>query len=333
MFSRARLVLLFAIAGTLAACSGQNAGDSSGGETTSEASGDSSGAKYSIAVVPKGLGHQFWTTVKSGADAAGAEFDAEILWNGPPKETEIAEQIDILQDMLSRGVDGIVMAACDENALVETINTAMDAGVPVVTIDSGVKSDRPVSFIATDNIEGAVAAADALADLIGGEGKVGLIPFVPGAATSEQREAGFKQGIEKHSDVELASVIHCHSDVAKAMAATEDMLSAHPDLKGIFAANEAACIGAMNALATAGKTGEVKLVAFDASPEQVEAMKAGSVQALIVQNPFRMGYEGVQRCIDAIEGREVEKRIDTGVIVVTPDNLESEEVQKLINPS
>lgn len=331
MFRTIKFLTLATLLIGLSACSPSNSdGTSASGDG---ASADASDHKYTIAVVPKGLGHQFWTTVKAGADAAGAEFDAEILWNGPPKETEIAEQIDILQDMLSRGVDGIVMAACDENALVETIDKAMDAGVPVVTIDSGVKSDRPVSFIATNNIAGAKAAADALAGLIGDSGKVGLIPFVPGAATSEQREAGFKEGIAEHSDIELAAVIHCHSDVAKAMAATEDMISAHPDLKGIFAANEAACIGAMNALATAGKTGEVKLVAFDASPEQVEAMKSGAVQALIVQNPYRMGYEGVQNVIAAIEGQPVPKEIDTGVIVVTPENLDSPEVQKLINPS
>lgn len=323
-------VLVVGLACTLAGCSPSTSGTAQAPVAdTGDATTDDG---YTIAVVPKGLGHQFWTTVKAGADAAGDETGSTILWNGPAKETEVAEQIDIIQDMLSRGVDAIVMAACDENALVETIDNAMDNGIPVVTIDSGVQSDRPVSFIATDNIAGAVAAADAVAELIGGEGEVGLIPFVPGAATSEQREKGFKEGVAKHEGLDLVSVIHCNSDVAKAMSATEDMISAHPELKAIFAANEAACIGAMTALATLGKEGDVKLVAFDASPEQLDALESGSVQALIVQNPFQMGYEGVMRAIDAIEGRDVEKRIDTGVTVVTKDNMNDPDVQKLLNP-
>ena len=141
------MVMLTAV--VLAGCGGQS-------DTETE---------YTIAVIPKGLGHQFWNTVRAGAEAAGEEFSAEILWNGPAKETEIAKQMNIMQDMVVRKVDAIVMAACDENALIDTVHGAIDAGIPVVTIDSGIKSDRPVSFVATDNIAGARAAADALAAL------------------------------------------------------------------------------------------------------------------------------------------------------------------------
>ena len=155
-----------------------------GGETTTGTAGGAGGKKYTIAVLPKGVGHQFWLTVRAGADAAGEEFNANIVWNGPDKETEIAKQINIVQDMISRRVDAIVMAACDENALVDVINQAMDAGIPVITIDSGVKSDRPLSFVATDNVAAARMAAETLADLIGEKGEVGVIPIVPGAATS-----------------------------------------------------------------------------------------------------------------------------------------------------
>lgn len=289
--------------------------------------------KYTIAVVPKGLGHQFWVTVHAGADSAGDEFDAKILWNGPHKETEVAMQISIIEDMISRRVDAIVMAACNADALVDTIKKAMDSGIPVVTIDSGVNSDLPVSFVATDNIAGAKAAAAKLVELIGGEGEVGLLPFVPGAATSELREQGFKEGLAEFAKAKLVSTIHTHSDTAKALAATEDMMTAHPNLKGIFAANEAAAIGAAQAIDTAGKTGQVKLVAFDASPLQIEFLESGTIQGLIVQDPFRMGYEGVKIAIDHIEGRDTEKRIDTGVIIVTLDNLNDPAIQKLLNPT
>jgi ribose transport system substrate-binding protein len=289
-------------------------------------------AKYTIAVVPKGLTHDFWKTVRAGADAAAAELDAKVVWNGPDKETEVAKQIDILQDMISSKVDGIVMAACDANALIDVINEAQGQGIPVVTIDSGVNSDAPVSFVATDNIAGAEAAARELAMQIGEQGEVGLIPFVAGAGTSEMREEGFKKGIAEYPNIQLVSTLYCDSDVAKALSATEDMMTSHPNLKGIFAANEPAAIGAAQAIASAGKTGQVKLIAFDASPEEINHLKSGSIQALIVQNPFKMGYDGVKAAIDHIEGRPVQKRIDTGVNVVTSDRLEEPDVQRILNP-
>src|SRR5690606_24031803 len=148
---------------------------------------------YTIAVIPKGLAHQFWLTVHAGAEAAGNDFGGRILWRGPAKETEIPKQIAIVEDMLSKGVDAIVLAACDREALVPTVQKASEAVVPVVTIDSGVESDLPISFVATDNEKGAALAADELARLMGETGEVGLIPFVPGAATSIMREEGFKK--------------------------------------------------------------------------------------------------------------------------------------------
>jgi len=323
--NRAILSLLAVSLTVILAITGCGQPRNGGGEIEGE-------ADYTIAVIPKGLGHQFWTTVHQGAEQAGEEFNAQIIWNGPAKETQVAKQINIIQDMISRGVDAIVMAACDENALIDTIKSSFDAGIPVVTIDSGVKSDLPVSFVATDNVAAAEAAADKLVELIGGQGEVGLLPFVPGAATSEMREDGFKQGIEKHDGVELVATIHTHSDTAKALAATEDMMTANPNLKGIFAANEAAAIGAAQAIEQAGKSGDIKLVAFDASPEEIDALERGTVQALIVQDPIRMGYLGVKTAIDHLEGRPVEKRIDTGVTIVTQENLESPEVRRLLDP-
>jgi len=285
-----------------------------------------------IAVIPKGLAHQFWLTVKAGAETAGQDLGARIIWQGPAKETEVARQINIVQDMVNRNVDGIVLAACDENALIQTVQQAIDRGVTVVTIDSGIKSDIPASFVATDNIAAARAGAETLAELIGGEGKVGLIPFVRGAATSELREQGFKEGIAAFPDIVIAANLPCDSDVAKAMNVTTDMLTSHPDLKGIFAANEAAAIGAAQAIRAAGKAGEVKLVAFDAAEEEISALKEGVIHALIVQDPFRMGYEGVRITLAALAGEPVESRIDTGVTIVTMENFHDDDVQRLLFP-
>jgi ribose transport system substrate-binding protein len=287
---------------------------------------------YEIAVVPKGLVHQFWLTVKAGAEAAAEEEGAEILWKGPNKETEVARQISIIEDMITRGVDAIVMAACDANSLIGVVDQAVAADIPVVTIDSGVKSEAPVTLVATDNVAGAKAAADTLAELVGGEGQVGLIPFVAGAATSEQREAGFKEGLEAWEDIKLVSTLYSESQAEIAMEKTEDMLTAHPELGGIFAANEAGALGAVQAIEAAGKAGEVKLVAFDAAKGELAALRRGTIQALIVQNPFAMGFEGVKAAVKALEGESVEPRIDTGVTVVTLDNLDTPEVQELLNP-
>ena len=275
-----------------------------------------------IAVIPKGLAHQFWLTIKAGAEAAAAEGGAEILWQGPHKETEVEKQINIVQDMINSPVDGLVLAACDENALIPMVQKATDAGIPVVTIDSGIASDMALSFVATDNVAGSEMAAQTLADLIGGEGNVGLIPFIKGAATSNMREEGFLKGIAAYPNINVSATLYCQSDVAKAMEVTQDMLTRNPDLKGIFATNEPAAIGAA----------QVKLVAFDAAEEEITALQEGSIQALVVQNPYRMGYAGVQAALDAIAGKPVEKRIDTGVTVVTMENFNEPAIQELLYP-
>jgi len=282
--------------------------------------------------VPKGLTHQFWLTVKAGADAAGKDLGVEIDWDGPQKETEVVEQINLLEDKIGAGVDAIVLAACDQDALVDIIKKATEKNIPVVMIDSGVNSDVPASFIATDNVTAAAAAARELAKLVGNAGKVGVIPYVKGAGTSEQREEGFKKGIAETPDVQIADIQYCNSDVVEAMDITEDWLTAHPDLKGIFAANEPAAVGAVQALEAAGKSGQIKLVAFDAGDDEIAALRKGTVQALIVQHPFRMGYDGVKTAFDILQGKTVEKRIDTGFTIVTMENIDEPEVQKLLNP-
>lgn len=286
-----------------------------------------------VAVIPKGLTHQFWVSVHQGAEKAGREAGAEILWQGPAKETDIDKQISIIQDMLTRKVNAMVLAACDADALVGIVEQVAASGIPVVMIDSGVNSDAPVATAATDNVAGARLAAKTLADLIGGQGDVGLIPFVAGSATSEAREKGFREGLEAYPGIRLVSVQYSQSDAAIGMNVTSDMLSANPGLKGIFAANEAGAIGAAQALRGAGRAGEVKLVAFDASEEEIAALKEGVIQALIVQNPFRMGYEGVKAALAALRGEQVPKIIDTGVTVVTQDNLDTREVQAILNPN
>lgn len=285
-----------------------------------------------IAVVPKGTAHSFWLTVKAGAEQAGREESVQILWKGPAEETDVEGQQRILEDFINQKVDAIVMAACDADGMVPVVKRAMDAGIPVITIDSGVNSDLPLSFVATDNVAAAAKAAEVLCQLVGSKGKVGMIPFIKGAASSEQREQGFREGIQKCPGVTLGPVLYSQSQVERAIQVTEDMLTANPDLVGIFAANEPGAVGAATVLEHRKLAGKVKLVAFDAAQPETEALKRGTIQALIVQNPFKMGYEGVKQAVKAIRGdrASIPKRVDTGVTVVTKENLETPEVQELL---
>ena len=293
-------------------------------------SGETEKAKTKILVSPKGLVHSFWVTVKAGADSAGKEFGAEVVWKGPTQETDIAGQIAIIEDYINKGIDAIVLAACDAQGLIPVLEKAQQKGIPVITIDSGVDSDIPFSFIATDNILAAEKAAQKLAELIGAKGEVACIPFVPGAATSNWREQGFVEEIKKYPDIELLPIRYSQSEVAIGMAVTEDLLTGHPDLKGIFAANEAGTIGVIQALKTKNKIGQVNVVGFDAASNEVNALKAGEIDALIVQDPFKMGYEGVKAAMMSMKGESVPKRIDTGVYVVTRENLNQPEIQRLL---
>ncbi len=283
-----------------------------------------------ILVSPKGLVHSFWVTVKSGADSAGKELGANVIWKGPTLETDISGQIAIIEDYINKGVDAIVLAACDAKALVNTVKKAAEKNIPVITIDSGLDSDIPLSFIATDNIAAAMKAADALAELIGKTGKVACIPFIPGAATSNMRESGFLTGIKNYPDVQVAAIQYSQSEVGMGMAITEDILTGHPDLKGIFAANEAGTIGVVQGLKSKNKVGQVRVVGFDAAPNEIQALNEKIIDALIVQDPFKMGYLGVKAALQALKGETVEKRIDTGVYVVTRENINSPELKKLL---
>ncbi len=269
-------------------------------------------------------------TVKAGADSAGREFGIDIIWNGPALETDIAAQIDIVENYINKNVDAIVLASCDVKALVPVVKKAEAKGIPVITIDSNLDSDIPKSFIATDNILGGQKAASVLAELTGKKGKVACFPSVPGASSQIDRETGFRKELKSFPEMELAVVQYNQNDVATAMSITEDVLTAFPDLAGIFAANEAGAIGCTQALTARGLQGTVKLVAFDAAENEIEALKSGTIQALIVQDPFAMGYLGVKTAMEVLRGKDVPEYIDTGVEAVTMENFYNPEIQKLL---
>jgi len=287
---------------------------------------------FKIAVIPKGTTHVFWQSVHAGAAKAGHDVGCEILWNGPATEGQREAQFKVVEDMIARSVNAIVLAPLDSKALVPAIKRATKAGIPVVIMDSAAETDDYVSFVATDNHAGGVKAADTLAGLLGGKGRVLLVRYNPGSASTANREKGFEETLaKKYPGMKIVAAEYGKTTVATALAVVEDMLAKVPEFDGIFACNESTAVGALRALKNHKLAGKVRFVAFDASPTLVAGLKAKEIDALIAQNPFRMGFEATKAAYDKLTGATVARRIDTGVSVITRQNLSDPEIASLID--
>lgn len=286
-----------------------------------------------VGVVPKATSHVFWVAVEKGARAAGAELGVDIEWNGAPAETEYARQIQIVDSMINRRVDGLAVAAAERKILVATIDRAMKLGIPVTIFDSGIESENYTSFVATDNYEGGRLAGRSLAKLIGGQGKVGLILHAPGSASTMDRERGFRDVLKtEFPGIKIAAEQYGMADRAKARAAAENMLTAHPDLAGLFGSSEPSSTGASLAVRGRGLAGKVKVVAFDASGNLVADMRDGVIQAMVVQDPFKMGFEAVRTVVDKLNGKTPPKRIDLAAVAIFAEDANRPEYQRLLSP-
>lgn len=289
--------------------------------------------KLTVAVVPKGHAHLFFQTVHAGANAAGQEFGLEVLWNGPAVETEFARQISIVEDFINRRVDGIAVAPSHGKSLVPIVERAMREGIPVVIFDSGIDTDEYVSYVSTDNYKGGVLAAKRMGEILDGKGRIAIIGVIPGSVSTTERENGFKDTLAKQFPaIEVVAFQYGMGEQAKSLAVTEDVLTAHPDLDAIFAANESSSVGAAQAVKLAGKTGKIRLVGFDSSPTLIEDLRAATIDSLVLQNPFKIGYESVRQLHLKLSGQMPERRVDTGATLVTGANLQTKEIQELINP-
>jgi ribose transport system substrate-binding protein len=291
-------------------------------------------SKKVIAVVPKATSHLFWLSVQAGAMAAGEEYGVQVEWNGPASETEYPRQIQILDSFISRKVDGIALAASERKALVGAVDRAAAAGIPLTVFDSGLDSENYMSFLATNNYEGGQMAGRALARLLNGNGKVAMIMHAPGSGSTMDRERGFEDVIKgEFPGITIVASQFGQSDRSKAMAATENILTAHPALDGIFASSEPSSVGASLALKSRSLNGKVQLVAFDSSDGMIEDLKAGVIAAMVVQDPFRMGHDAVKTIVDKLNGQTPPKRIDLSARVITKADLDKVEVQRLLFPT
>jgi ribose transport system substrate-binding protein len=286
-----------------------------------------------IAVIPKGTAHVFWQSVHAGAVAAGQEFHEEIIWDGPPNETDYSRQLEIFDSMLNRHVDGVVVAAEDRTTLNGAFDQAAQQKIPVVVFDSGVDSTNYVSFVATNNFEAGQMGARTLAQLLNGKGSVAMINHAPGSASTMDRERGFKDVMAREfPGIHIVAEQYSMSDRAKGMAATENILTSQPNLDGLFASSEPSSVGASQALKSRGLAGKIRFVAFDSSEGLVEDLSAGVIDALVAQDPFKIGYEGVRTVTDKLNGKTPPKKIDLSAKVITKVDLDKPQIQQLLHP-
>ncbi len=249
--------------------------------------------------------------MEKGARAAGQEFHAEILWSGPQQETEYTRQIEIVDSMIARHVDGLAVAASDRQILTASLDRAAAEKIPVTVFDSGVDSDKYMTFVATDNYAAGGLAARKMAELLGGKGTLAVIGHAPGSFSTGDRERGFTDTLSKEfPDMKIVATQFSMANPAKALAVTENILTAHPDLAGIFTSSEPSSVGAARAIRERMAIGKVKLVAFDSTESLKADEKAGVIQALIVQDPYKIGYEAVKTLCTKLDGGQPPKRMD-----------------------
>ena len=318
----------------LTAC-GTNGAGGSGEDTKKEDT--KSGESAEIQVIPMSTASAYWLAVKQGAEDAAADLKDEygdilVKYDGPPKNGDATGQIDIMNNAVTAQVDGIVLAATDPEALLEPVKNAIAEGVHVVTVDSGVEPNEADSFFYTNNIEGCKKLGEYMLEDLGKDtkGSYAIIGDSYEFAAGKDRPDGFEQAMTENPDMEYLGIQLAKSDIAEAENICSNFLTANPDLDLIFATNDAAAQGALNAFNKAGITSEVKLCVVDVSEDVLTAMEKGIIDAAALQNPYTMGYEGVVSIMKLLNGETVEKQVDTGVFILTPENMKTEEAVKAI---
>lgn len=325
-------LLLVAFAG----CGGnkEEGSSGSGGKTPVATDG---GKKLKIAVVPKGNTHDFWKAVHAGAETAAQELgDVEIEFNGPEKEDDREQQVTLVQNLVSTKKDAIVLAPLDKHALLSPVQQAGQAKIPVVIIDSGLDGEVGkdfISFVATDNYKGGKIAGEEMVKALGGKGKILILRYQEGSESTEQREKGFVDAVSKASGIKLIDPHrYAGATQATALEASENLLTADAAMDGIFCPNESSTAGMLKALQSRNMAGKVKFIGFDSSETLVMAMEKGEILGLIVQNPFKIGYEGVRAAQAYLKGNKPQERIDTGVVFATKANMGTPDMKKVLSP-
>jgi ribose transport system substrate-binding protein len=290
------------------------------------------GEKPYVALISKGFQHQFWQAVKAGAEQAAEEFDVEITFEGPDTEADVDQQIQMLQTALDKSPAAIGFAALDSQAAGPLLQQAKDQSIPVIAFDSGVDSDIPLTTAATDNLAAAAEAAEHMAEAVGHEGKVALVVHDQTSVTGQQRRDGFVDYMEENEpNIEIVDIQYGGGDQAKSADLAKAIIAANPDLKGIYGSNEGSAIGVVQAVKELGiDPTQLVVVGFDSGKAQMDAIRDGLMLGAITQNPVGIGYETVKAAVEAIDGKELPKTIDTGFYWYDVSNIDDDEIQAVL---
>jgi ribose transport system substrate-binding protein len=339
--SRLTLLSIAAAAAlTLSACGGdsgelvEDPGAEAEGGAPAEGGteGGADDGEYDIALVSKGFQHQFWQAVQSGAEEKAEELGVTVTFDGPASETEIDAQLQMLQSAIERQPDAIGFAALDPEACVPLYEQAEEAGIPIVEFDAGCESEVPLNISKTDSLVAGALAADHMAELIGEEGKVGIVSHSQINSTGVERRDGFVNKMEEeYPDIEVVDIQYGDGDHLQSADIAKTMLAAHPDMAGLYGTNEGSAIGIVNAVNELGlEPGEVTIVGFDSGQAQIDAIKSGLMAGLVTQDPMGIGRSTVESAVKAIEGEELEEVVDTGSYWVDQSNVDDEDIQAML---
>jgi ribose transport system substrate-binding protein len=280
-----------------------------------------------VALISKGFRHQFWQSVKQGAEQAGKEFNVKVTFEGAQEEGNVEQQIQLLQTTIDKHPDALGFAAIDSQAAGPLMQEAKSQNIPVIAFDSGVDSDVPVCTASTDNLAAAAEAAKHMADLIGHSGKVALVVHDQTSVTGVQRRDGFVNYMKDHEPNIQIVDIQYSGDPLKATDLAKAIIAANPDLKGMYGSNEGAAIGVVHAVQELGMQGKLTVIGFDSGKDQIDAINSGLMAGAITQNPVGIGYETVKAAVDVINGKTVPKTIDTGYYWYDKTNINDPKIQ------
>jgi ribose transport system substrate-binding protein len=279
-----------------------------------------------IAVIVKTANSNYWQNVQKGATAGMKGLNGYTMtFQGPATESAVADEVNMVENAVNRHVAAIVLAPSDPDALVPAMKKAWEAKIPLVLIDSLVSDSGKQyyqSFLSTDNAKAGELCAKAMIDRVGQTGKIAVMSYVAGAGSEIGRVGGFRKYLAEHSKLQILGPFYSQSQMATALNQTTDVLSANPDLKGIFGANEPTAVGMGRALAQSGKAGKVVAIGFDGNQDLQGFVKDGTIQAIAVQGSYQMGYKGIKTAVEVIERKPVTKQLDTGVVMVDKDNID-----------
>ena len=335
------LAIAAATALTLSACGGDSGelvedpgAEAEGGQdgSTGGSEGGAEDGEYDIALVSKGFQHQFWQAVQTGAEEKAEELGVTVTFDGPASETEIDAQLQMLRSAIERQPDAIGFAALDPEACVPLYEEAEEAGIPIVEFDAGCDSEIPVNISKTDSMVAGALAAEHMAELIGGQGKVGIVAHSQINSTGVERRDGFVNKMEEdYPDIEIVDIQYGDGDHLKSADIAKTMLAAHEDMAGLYGTNEGSAIGIVNAANELGmEPGEVTIVGFDSGQAQIDAIKNGLMAGLITQDPMGIGRSTVESAVKVIEGEDVEEVVDTGSYWVDESNIDDEDIQAML---